>query len=340
VTPRAIAISMLLAALVGAPALHAQPGATTPTTGADFDVADKAKSNQATQLYKAALADFNRDRFAQALEKFRQSYGVVKSPNTRLMIVRSLAGLEHHAEAFREAVTLKAEAEAAAAKSEKYADVVEAAVIELDALAPKLALVLVLVDAPPDAKVTIGGEALPADQWGQPFPVEPGDVEVVLTTAKGEVRDRGTVAIGEQLELALVPDAAPPPPAPTFTPATVSETQSGGYQGPDRKILALAAGSVGVVGMVNFGIFGMLANGQFERLEIRCDGRQCDPDLEEEADKGRTYQTAANVSVGIGAAFLAAGAGLLLWDLLDAEERADAVSLELGPGSATFRGSF
>src|SRR5690606_17888793 len=141
-------------------------------------------------------------------------------------------------------------------------------------------------------------------------------IEVVLASPKGEIRESGTAAIGEQLELTLVPKAAPPPKK--AAPATAPpDTATSGYDGPDRRILALAAGGVGVLGMVNFGLFGRLANGQCERLAIRCDGSTCDPDLEEEADTGRTYQTVANVSVGIGAAFLAAGAGLFLWDLLD-----------------------
>jgi hypothetical protein len=335
----------LIAALSAVPVASAQPLAPpvseTSSAGVAWDEADKAQTFQATQLYKAALEDFNRKRFEPALEKFRRSYAVVKSPNSRLMIVRSLANLERNLEAYYEALTLRLEAEEAAGKSEKYAAALIAAQDEIDALETKLALVVVDAKAPPSARLTVNGEPLLPERWGDAFVVEPGPLLVVLTTETGEVHESAEARVGEKLTLTLVPRPAPRP-VPRVAPPPEAPPDDGGYGGPDRKVLALVAGSIGVVGVVNFGIFGMLSNGQLERLEIRCDRRQCDPELEEEADKGRTYQTVANVSLGVGAPFLAAGAGLLLWDLLDApdEDAASAARLTVGPGSLGLSGSF
>lgn len=341
--PRLGGMALSLALGLGAPVALAQTPSATPDTGVSWEEADGTANFKATQYYKAGTASFNKKDFDAALEAFRNSYGVVKSPNSRLMVVRSLYELGRYQEAYEEARVLSQEAETAAAKADKYKAAVDAAAVELKAAKAKLAFVVIKPQATaPGAKVTLNGEDVAADRWGQEILVPAGPVEVVMTTEAGTVTEKGEAKVGEVVELKLAQKEAPKQaPAPVQVEMSADD---GGYDGPDRIALALIAGSVGVVGMTNFGIFGVLSNGQYSRLEDLCNDGICDPSLETEADNGRTYQIVANVSLGIGVAGLAAGAGLFIWELLDpaesSEEAAERPQIHVGPGSMMVTGTF
>jgi hypothetical protein len=94
-----------------------------------------------------------------------------------------------------------------------------------------------------------------------------------------------------------------------------------------------------------------MASSTYSDLEDQCPDGVCSPDLESDADSGRTYQTVANVSLVFGIVGIAAGAGLIVWDLVDpspsdapaAEDEATASvrpQLVVGPGAIGLRGSF
>jgi hypothetical protein len=137
-----------------------------------------------------------------------------------------------------------------------------------------------------------------------------------------------------------VPEPAPPP-APV-EPLGAAPGEGEGYTGPDRVMLAVIAGGVGVVGIGMFGIFGALSNSMISRLESACPNENsCDPKHEKTADRGRTYQTVANAGLGIGIVGLAAAGGMVLWMFLqpDAEE-AQSARVLVGPGSFLVQGSF
>lgn len=336
--PRVGGWALSLALGLGAPVALAQ----TPDTGVSWEEADGTANFKATQYYKAGTASFGKKDFEAALEAFRNSYGVVKSPNSRLMVVRSLYELGRYREAYEEARVLAGEAETAAAKAQKYEAAVDAAAVELKAAKGKLAFVVIEPEAKAaGAQVTLNGEEVAPDRWGQEILVDPGPVEVVLTTDAGSVTEKGEAKVGEVVELKPAQENDAPKEASVPVPV---EAGDGGYSGPDRTAMAIIAGSVGVIGMTNFGIFGLLANGQFSRLDDLCDDGICDPSLETEADNGRTYQTVANVSLGLGVAGLAAGAGLFLWEILDpaesTEEAAARPQLHVGPGSVMVTGTF
>ncbi|MEM1031697.1 MAG: hypothetical protein AAF928_07430 [Myxococcota bacterium] len=327
-----------------------QPAVTeerTPTTGVPWDEADGTANYKATQYYKAGISLFERKDFTGALAQFRSSYGEVRSPNSRLMVVRSLFELGRYEAAYREAMVLEEEAKNAAAKSpQKYEAAVTAAATELSAVKKKLAFVV--VQAPAGATVTLNGDALPAARWGEAIIVAPGPVEVRMSRAApgvAPVTESADAKAGQTVTLTLSA-AETPPPAPK-TPVgseTATVAVDDGYAGPDRISMAVVAGSVGVLGMATFGIFGALANGQFSRLEDLCDGTSCPERLEEEAEAGQRYQTAANVSVVVGALGLAGGAGLVLWEVLEPEAAAPrgdrALHWSVGPGSVSVSGRF
>ena len=75
-----------------------------PAFGASKEVAaaTPAEKSEASNLYAAAMADFEKDALDNALKGFRDSYGVVKSPNSHFMIARTLARLGRNVEAYEE----------------------------------------------------------------------------------------------------------------------------------------------------------------------------------------------------------------------------------------------
>jgi len=318
----------------------------TPTTGVGFDEADKAQTAKATQAYQAGVAAQQRGQHDVALAEFRRSYGIVRSPNSRMLIVRELAELGSYVQAYREGVEAVREAEdAAALDAAKYGKTVEAAQAELDAVKTQVALVVINVSGAPDsAALVLNGVAVDQAEWGRPIPVAAGDVGVSLMTSAGEVEQTATAVAGQTVEIAITPAKAPEP---IVAPPPVVQEDSGLWPAdwPDRKLVAIIAGGTGAVALLNFGIFGLLSEGQADRLATGCpDVDDCNPALQDEADKGRTYQTVANVFLVVGIVGATAGAGLLTWDLLDSEQAGDTAdasfraNMTVGPGSLWLTG--
>jgi hypothetical protein len=332
------------AVMLGVPSVWAEVP-QTPTTGVAFDEAKAMQTMKATQAYQVGVKHLDAKEYDQALASFHESYGVVKSPNSRLMVVRVLLEMGDPVAAYREALLTMVETKEAAKKAKKYEKTIEAVQQETDAIRQKIALVTVTVsDAPEDASLTINGQEVDGASWGSAMPFEPGQLELVLTTGDGSQKTTLKAEAGGEHAVTLSPPNAAPAPAPEAAPEVDT---SSGYEGPDRRVMAYIAGGVGLLGFVGFGAFGLLSNGQFDRLDSGCDDPDfCDEDLEDEADLGSTYQTVANVSLVVGIVGVAGGAGLFLWDVFDpapadgADARNSGPRVSVGPGSVSLSGAF
>ena len=133
---------------------------------------------------------------SEALAAFRASHDVVKSPNTRLMIARSLRELGRLGEAYSEAAATVAEAEAISDRHPRYAETARAARADLDALAPRVGFVKIdLANAAGDGLAAkIGERSLDVATLSDPIAVTPGKATIVVTAAGPEgvsARDRG-----------------------------------------------------------------------------------------------------------------------------------------------------
>jgi hypothetical protein len=310
------------------------------------DVADKAQKFQASEYFKAGMEAWRDNRFAEALPLFRKAYGVVRRAETRLMIARTLAARDRPVAAYREAV------EAAAEASPPIDTQAEQL---LEALRQKVALVTVQVRGPLEGTaVVVNGKPLDRLAWGQAFPVLPGTVEVVATNTAGEVSESATLAVGQDQTVTITApskapeEIAPPaPPPPPVAPEPVVTRDEGGavpWLRSHRFTLGIASASAGAVFLINFGIFGVLSNGMADRLETACpDPNDCDPRFEQDADKGKRFQTVANAMAGLGAITLVAGAGLITWHFVDPDEGPNTARLprvRVGLGSASLEGRF
>jgi hypothetical protein len=307
-------------ATAAAPAVPAPDGPLVLTPGAApgaADPKDKAAAASALEAGKKALAA---GKLAEALAKFRESYALVAAPEAYRLAVRTVARMGRVAEAYELAFALVDELGKLTPPDPQQ---LAAAHEELAQLRAAVALVTVRVPSPPpDARVLVDGRELAREGWDRAFAVAPGVVRVEIAGAAGSDAQTITAVAGGTHEVALRATAVAPPPPPV---APIETPDDAGWTGPDRRILALAGAGVAVVGLIGFGTFGLLSEARYERLEEACGAtRECEPELEDQADAGRTFQILANVSLGVALAGAAAGVGFFVWDYLDRDAAASA----------------
>src|SRR5262249_40424313 len=226
---------LALATLVAAPLL------TTVTAGPVLAAppgASHADVQKATDIFKKATELFKAKKLTPALEYFKQSYALVPSPNSHLYIARCLAGLGNARSAWLE---FDRTIEEATVDGAKYAPTRDSATQERDDLASKIALVTVNVPShDPATTVRVGVYDVPPDRWNQPYPVEPGTVEV-LVQGPGQPGSRQSFNLGPGERRTVTPGAGPgavvvppggqnPPPGGETPPPTTSSRKINGLQ--------------------------------------------------------------------------------------------------------------
>ena len=283
--------------------------ATTTDARATSVTVDQATPEQlqsASDAFKRAKLAFHDGRLEAALADFRRAYDIVASPNAHLMVAVTLIEMGHHPGAYDVLRQVIAEAEQAAVAKPKYQRTADAARARQREIRPRIGLVKVLgaaSTATTGATLWINGRELPSEQWSDPIAVTPGPVDVRLS---GQPPRSDVVAAGGELTIDL-------------TAATGSEAPPphSGYDGPDRLLVAIIAGGVGVVGLSSAALFGGLAQSKFDKLEDECPNGQCPFEFQSEADSGSQFQAVSNVSLSIGLIGIAVGAGFFTWHLLD-----------------------
>jgi hypothetical protein len=318
--------------------------AAGPTAGAAIDKATPKQKQDAGTAFNAGMTLFDTNKAEEAIAKFRESYAIVASPNSRMMIARSLSKLGRNIEAYREALATLDEANALAATNDKYKATASGVADDIREIEKKIALVTVKITGEPDeATLSVAGVTIEQSQWAKAIPLNPGNVEVVLKTADGVSKQTVAAAAGAHISVTLempkakVADAKIKP----------VEKKTSSWKGPDRKIMGYVALGSGGAALLLFGTFGALSSGQYSRLDSGCPARvNCDPSLQSVADRGKNYQTVANVSLGLGLVGVAAGVGFIVWDKLDGGswpwESASAARTRfaVGPGSVELTRSF
>lgn len=310
--------------------------------GASIESATPEQSTAASDKYRTGMTQFQEEKFAEALETFKQSYDAVASPNSHLMIARTLSKMGKVSAAYAEIDSVIREAEKAAEKSDKYKKTLDAARAEKEDLKTKVGFVVVNVQA----SVSVGGRMLDATELGRRVAVDPGSTDVVLKLPSGEEERRKVdVQAGKESKVDIVPPAAsgsaaaPAAPAPSCPPATPIVEKSG----IDQRTLALVAGGVGVAGFATFAIFGVLNNGKYDSLKDGCPNGVCPRSLSEEAETGRTYQTIANVGLGVGIVGAVSSVLLFVTAPSHSKERTavrKVPEVAIGPGFVSFKDTF
>jgi hypothetical protein len=270
--------------------------------------ADALAVEAARTLFVDGNADYQGGRWASALTALQRSYALVPSPNTMLMIARSLRELGRSAEAVDAFEKSALEAAQRVAKGDaKYSPTERAATEEGRKLRATLGKIRVRVMNHENVTATVDGHPLPLDASGTASVLHPaGSAIVVVRDASGaEQKQTVSVSAGSTVDMEFSGDAPPraavlPPPASTSATAvpldrdaTRSETNARSWSVP----AAIGTGVLTLAGTAVFIGFGSASHATYERLSADCGPSSCGPSERDDADAAKRQQTIANVGV-------------------------------------------
>jgi Tetratricopeptide repeat len=288
---------------------------------------------------------FDAGRQADALPHFRKAFAASKSPNARLMIARCLVALGQTTEAYEEMATTTREATALAESDSKYARTRDAAAAEMALLERRIGKIVVALAEPgAGATVTLNGAPLGAERLGVPVAVLPGATTIEATHAGDRpVRREITIGVGETKTVAIAFTSASSSAAAAASGAATSDTapSEATPHGGGVRIAGFVIAGLGVAGMGAFAGAGLAAKSKFSAVETECGNARCaDPKYGSVIDSGKTLQTIANASLGVGIAGLVGGA--LMIALGGPSKAPLPAQIEVGPTGAglRFEGTF
>ena len=164
------------------------------------------------------------------------------------------------------------------------------------------------------AAVSLDGVMLGGTMVGKEMPINPGPHQLeakapgfkTFTTAF-------EIAEKEAKTLEIVLEPAPVAAEPTGPAGPVGSGQAVDKGAPAKtNLLPFIVGGAGVVSLVASGVFYGLRAGTTSDLDAACGSNrdQCPANMQDTYDKGRTYNTLTNVTLGLGVVGVAAGAVL------------------------------
>jgi hypothetical protein len=274
----------------------------------------------AQQRYERGTVLYADRRYAEALEEFRASLDLYVSPNSRLAVARCLRELGRLPEAVLDFERAAGEAADRAVSDPRFAVTRDKAREELRAVEARIARVRVVFSSAADAKdarVTINDVVIPAGAIGLLVPVMPGDVHVQAERPSHARASRDLhVEPGRVAEAELRFAESPPTNGPRSNGTALQPGPAAQARPTGLRSAAWIAFGVGGAGLVSFTVFGILAGTHHANLESECGSstatpRPCPAQLQGDVDRGVTYQTLTNVSLGIALGSAALGAGLL-----------------------------
>jgi hypothetical protein len=308
----------------------------------DAQAQDQAALAKARQQFQQAIAAQAAGNWAGALSLLREVAAVRMTPQVRYNIALSEENLGQLVAALG-----NYELAATSAKETNATDVERVVAARLEPLRARIPkLVVERTESARLATISVDGVQLGSSMIGKELPLDPG-AHVVEATARGHKPFSETFDIEEKelktLQVVLVPLTA------EVEPAEAGKAQAPIDQGPERSpsVLPYVVGGVGVASLAASGIFYMLRGSTMSDLDSVCGPNRddCPADSEATFDKGKTYTTLSNVTLGLGIVGVGAGVVLYLTDSGPSTEPAGATIgvSPSGPNAsmgATFVGRF
>lgn len=312
---------------------------------AQTSAAANADSAAAQVLFEQAKKLLKEGKAAEACPKLEESQRLDPGSGTLINLARCYEQTDRMASAWN--TYLEAAAAAAASGNVQREKEARARAAALRPTLPTL-----VIDLSAEAKAIAGlevsrdGAPVSAAQWGLPIPVDAGEHRIAASAPGREpwqsvVLVKGAGGTFSTTVPVLAPIAAAAPAAvnsqPVVAPTAAAEpAPKRGGLGTQRTV-ALAAGGVGVAGVIVGSIFGLKSKSDHDEAAKYCDGSECNNSLGVSA--GNSAYSAGNVSTiamivgGVGIA-----AGITLW--LTAPKASTDAALAIGPGTVHLRGSF
>jgi hypothetical protein len=310
--------------------------------GVSVESASHTELDAAKVPYQDGVKAMDEGQYSAAVDKFRESYNIVASPNSQLMLGRALMKVNRLTDAYHELADATARATDLAASQPKYQKTAESAKHDLDELKLELAFVTVI----PGAEVVVGGRKLSSADWGKPQPMMPGRTTIEIVSSDGRTREKN-IRLDPGETKVLTADFSS-----TSTRATRSKTgdqaeaeessngNGGRSSGPltSRRNLGYIVGGVGVVGALSFVGLQVSASSTFGDPDNCVSNSTCKRADVQNGEKKGTMIGASYAMLGIGVVGLGIGAYLLLTD--SPEPAAKTAAIGLGPGSVSVAGTF
>lgn len=258
-------------------------------------------------------------KYAEACPKFEESQRLDPAIGTHFALAECYERAGRLATAWAAYLDVASEA-----KAESRPDRERFAKARAEALAPRMSRITVVVPAPTRVaglEIKRDGEVLHEPQWGVAVPVDPG-AHVVAAAAPGKVPNQTTVVIQDEGKVTevqppplldapapapVVSTAAPPLASNLATPPPAAQPRGLGAQ----RILAIAAGAVGVGGLVVGSIFGLETLSKHSDAQGECQGNACTPGGLADVNDGKSAGNVSTIAFVVGGVALAGGA--VLW---------------------------
>ena len=304
--------------------------------GVGVDEANEAQLEAARGPYLDAKKAFDAGDYETAAQGFQASYDAVASPNSHLMLAKSLEKLGRMAASYREAKAVVPEAEAAAAQDDKYARTAEDARALMESLRTKVGFLTVRLPPNQSGSVSVDGRPLGPEELAEPVLVDPGEVTVTFESIRGP--DERSITLGPG-GTGLIDFGVKNP---ADAPSPDESDGDDGFRIHAPRAVGIGLAATGVVGMVVFGVFGAMTSSKFSELEDLCSAdRVCPPEARDTLDDGKTFQTVANVGLVVGITGLIAGTTLFLLEPeIVGDDDSPSVSLTIGPAALGVKGTF
>jgi hypothetical protein len=293
-------------------------------------LATPAFAEPSKQQFAAAQKLYDDKSYERALAQFEKLASESGSPNAELYVARCLRELGRLPQAYEQMRVALRDASAKAEQDPRYERTRDAAAAELATLEAKIAKVVIAIADPPSGlTVTLNGAPFPADKLGVPLATAPGEgVIVARAPGKKDVETRVALRAGESKTVALslhdvVIETTPIAPAPSAATArTGGGVRFGGY----------VVVGVGAAGFATFAIAGIVSNNKFAALKQDCADGSC-PTRPSQIQSGKTFDTIADVGLGVGIAGVVAGSAMIAFGgPKEAAPSRSAWSLTPGPG--------
>lgn len=289
----------------------------------------QADEAEAKRLFDRGVALMDKGDLERACGLLEQSYELVRGVGAQYMWARclqkqgKLSSAWHH---FREVLDV----------AQRAGQTERAAVAQqrLDEVEPELMRIAVDVRAPVEGLgVTVAGEALDRGSWGSALPRDPGPY-TVRATAPGYGVFTTTV---ELVEPGATVTAVIPPAHEWMPDSDGSPTESSSGSG--WLVAGIVTGGVGLVALGAAGVTTAMASATYSDSDAFCDELGCFQEGLDLVDEARRLGDATTGLVVVGGLLAAAGATIVVVDLVAGDEgdgdEGVAIRVGAGPGALT-----
>ncbi len=250
----------------------------------------QVEQSSANEAFRRGDDAFDRGDFGAALDAYQRSLALVPSPNSRLLVARSLARLQRWSEALAQYETTVNEAAERAERDPRFAKTHDVA--EEEAKDVRAHVGFVRIDAkliPVNARVTMDGHALASASWDSNLPHDLGKA-IIVVEAPGYV----TKTLEPNIAAAAVVNV---PNAPlVLAPVPSAKMRSWRAVG----VTALVAGGASLVAS---GILAIATQSEWDAKKTSC-VNGCASDM---LSTGRALTSATYATLAIGLALSAIG---------------------------------